>query len=146
MTDPVRILILDRNRYRSLLVNRAVSEIAPLSVVARFDSGAEVVRELLSTRHEVAILSLEGIERPADLVQAARLARPDIALVVVGLRETPKRVVIAIRSLADSYLCWDDDPAAPLPEPILRAIAAAGGVASVAAGPDAAVEEPILVG
>ena len=146
MTDPGRILILDRNRYRLLLTERAVAEIAPASMIARFDSGAEVVRELLTTRCDVAILSLEGIERPVDMVQAARLARPDIKLIVSGLPETPKRVVQAVQPLVDSYLSWDSDPGAQLPESIRRAIETACGVRSGVEQAVATTDEPVPVG
>ncbi|MCD6248876.1 MAG: hypothetical protein J7J98_00920 [candidate division Zixibacteria bacterium] len=125
MTDPVRILILDCNRYRALLIERIVSEIVSSSMVARFSSGAEVVRELLATHYDIAILSLEGIERPYDLVQAIRLARQDVKLVVAGLPEMPKRVVTAIEALVDSYSSWGTDPGTPIPAPVYRAIEAA---------------------
>ena len=104
MADPVRILILDRNRYRSLLIERTTSEIIPSSMAARFNSGTEVVRELLATHYDVAMLNLEDLERPVDMVAAARLARPGIKLLVVGLPETPKRVIAAIQPLADTLL------------------------------------------
>jgi len=145
VADPIRILILDSNRYHSLLIERTLSEVVPSSMVARFNSGTEVVRELLATHYDVAILSLEGIERPVDLVQAARLARPDIKLVVAGLPETPRRVVTAIQTLVDSYSRWDTDPGAPVPEPIIRAIEAACGVSSGVVDVAEVIAEPSLV-
>ena len=142
MAAPVRILILDRNRYRSHLTERTISEIVPSPMIARFNLGTEVVRELLTTHHDIAILNLEGVERPVDMARAVRLARPDIKLIVVGLPETPKRVVAAMQSLADSFLC---DRNAMLSESLGRAIEAAFELSSGVTRQPVAIDQPVLV-
>lgn len=146
MTAPVRILILDRNRYRSLMIERTVSLIVPDSMIARFSTGTDVVRELLSTRYDVAILSLEGIDRPVDMVQAIRLVRTQLKLLTIGLPETPKRVIAALKPIVDSYLRWDVDPGAAIPQPVYRAIEVACGSDSGVDEQVAAVEDPVPVG
>ncbi len=146
MAAPLRILILDRNRYRSLMIERTVSRITPDSMIARFSSGTDVVRELLSTHYDIAILGLEGVERPVDMVQAIRLVRSEVKLLTIGLPETPKRVIAAIKPMVDTYLPWDVDPGTAIPQPICRAIEEASGVDPRVAEQVAATEDPVPVG
>lgn len=145
MPIPVRILVLDRNRYRSLMIERTVTQIAPDAMVARFSSGTDVVRELISTHYDVAILSLDGIERPVDMMQAIQMSRPDVKLLVVGLPETPKRVISAIEPTVESYLSWETDSGTLIPNSIYRVIEKACGIGSGLNGEAVAAEESALI-
>lgn len=146
MTNRLRILLLDQSRYQAMLIERMLAEVVESPVVARFESGTAAVRELLVTHYDIAIMNIDYLERPVDLVQAARLARPAMSLIVVGAKETPHKVAAAIESVPNCQACWTGDPAARLPQAIRYAIGTTRHSKSDTSSRTPGVAEPVLAG
>ena len=104
MARTERLLILDRNRYRALLTERAVSEVMSEAIVTRLKTDAEATRELMDSAYDVAIINLDHVERPIETVRLARSRWPDIKLFVIGRPETSKRIVGSIEPLVDLFV------------------------------------------
>lgn len=146
MPDRLRVLLLERNRYRSLLITRALLEMSGSAVIARFESGTEVVRELLSTAYDIAITNINGVAgRAEDFVRAVRVARRGTILIALGGKETPKAVASEIESIADRYLVWPEDPSGLLPDEFRRTIRTVGRFDSAVDLPDEVTADPVLI-
>ena len=146
MKERVRILLLESNRYRSLMIARALQDEFGSAVVARFESEADARRQLMSFAYDVAIINTEAIAgRPVHFLQTVSLAQRRLALIALGRPETPQSVVGALESVVDEYLVWRDGMAEAIPDAVRSAVRTSGLreiLADISAEPD---DEPAVL-
>lgn len=92
MIHRLRVLLLEPNRYLSLLMEREIAGLYRSAVTARYDDENAAVEELGRTRYDVAVVDIERLaESYGDLLADIREACPQIVLVVVA----PQRLIDA---------------------------------------------------
>ncbi len=88
MIHRLRVLLLEPNRYLSLLMEREISSVFRSAVMARFDQEDAAVEELGRTSYDVAVVDLEqAADDHGDLLADIREACPQIVLIAVGSQE-----------------------------------------------------------
>lgn len=116
MIDRMRILLLEANRYYSLLHERTLAEHFTSAVVARFSSGPAALEELQGAVYDVAVLACDaGTDFDLELFWQARESNSNIVLVAIGSADTPPAMVAAAREWSDEYLVRSDDTPDRLP-------------------------------
>lgn len=90
MTRPPRILLLTPNRYRALLLQKALSRPLPEAIVVRFDSAVSAIEELLSSVYQAVVLDLDALTlTETNQLRAALYGNRTSGIVLLRTPETP---------------------------------------------------------
>jgi hypothetical protein len=84
--DRTRILMLETNRYRALLLQRALADKFPDSILAKFDRAEDVVEEMTRSVYAVVIVNLDALSavETEQLQTAFRDHRPSVVMLLVS--------------------------------------------------------------
>jgi len=107
MSPLPRAILYEPNRYRSLLVQRALTEeLGPL-VVARFSVESEALDDLCSNTYHLALVNLDALEGDCDrFFQKARRANPELLLITIASPETPRRLLEVAEKYGARLIVW----------------------------------------
>lgn len=106
----LRILLLEANRYRSLLIDRELSRRYTTAILTRFADVGDALRELRTNTYDVAVIDLESVlDRTESFLVSIRETNPNIVLVGFGPTDMSAVQRHAVELWADSYLVSDDD-------------------------------------
>ena len=119
----LRILLLEPNRYRAILIERTLNKYFGLPVLARCETGDIALKELRANTYQVAIFNFDGIRTDAvGFIRQARATNSDLLMIGLARPETPRTVAAAIRRWGDDYLVWQDPIGGHLPGAIGKAV------------------------
>jgi DNA-binding NarL/FixJ family response regulator len=105
MNIPSRILLLEPNRYRALLLHRALENRMPETICVRFNVAEPALEEIGRGIYAGVVLNLDSV----TAAQAGRLSvelqhRPSTPIVLLASPETSRRSLAAMADVADSVL------------------------------------------
>lgn len=127
MSDKMRVLLLEPNRYRALIISRMLLKASGSVVLAQFTTGKGALDELAATAYDVAIVNMTAMDN--DLMSQLEMVIKNhrgMKLVALGSPETPKSIASAIARLPQSCLIYSDYDDNSIPPDLSQAILAAG--------------------
>ncbi len=105
MTDRIRVILVEPNRYRALLIERELTAAFPSLVLVRFDEVSAAVQELEQAGYDVAIVNGHFPEwQCRQFLDTAHLSRPSMMVILVGRSQNFPSDGTDADCLADEYI------------------------------------------
>jgi DNA-binding NarL/FixJ family response regulator len=96
MAEHFRILLLEPNRYRAFLMQKALSGRSDKAIVVTFREPAQAVAELRTNEYAVVVIDVDLMEGDrSELLQAMQAVNPRLRLTLLRSPQTPRFLVDA---------------------------------------------------
>jgi|GEM_PF-6336301 len=123
MSERFRILLLEPNRYRAMMMQRALARRFDAAIVVTFKDPAQALAELRLNGYAAAVVDVDMIEdNRGELLQALLAANPRLKLILLRSPETSRSLLnvpgdrtrcawVAAHDAPDNFADLIDDPA-----------------------------------